>query len=160
MWYEYSSEIRPFPQKMKHQNSGVSDPKKGNPMTSSVDPTNAKHNVLIVDDEERLSRFVSMCLSRVGYHTTTCRSVDEARGLLPAASWSLVMTDLVMPSETGFDLLHWMDENCPEVPVIVLTAHSTPAVVKQVAQARAAALLMKPFSLEELYATVSSAVAA
>ncbi len=69
------------------------------------------------------------------------------------------MTDLVMPNETGFDLLHWIDENCPEVPVIVLTAHSTPAVVKQVAQARAAAMLKKPFSLEDLYTTVSAAVA-
>jgi len=129
-------------------------------MKYSVDPTNAKHNVLIVDDEERLSRFVSMCLSRVGYQTTTCRSVDEARDLLPAENWSLVMTDLVMPNETGFDLMEWIDEHCPQVPVIVLTAHSTPAIVKQVAQAHAAAILKKPFSLEDLYKTVSSTMAA
>ncbi|RLT45109.1 MAG: response regulator [Chloroflexi bacterium] len=136
------------------------DPEKGDPMIPSLDPAAAKRNVLIVDDEERLSRFVSICLNRVGYHTTTCRSVDEARELLPTERWSLVMTDLVMPDETGFDLLRWIGENCPEVPVIVLTAHSTPAVVKQVAQARAAALLKKPFSLEELYKTVSDTLAA
>lgn len=128
-------------------------------MTLSVETSNTMQNVLIVDDEVRLSRFVSMYLSRVGFHTTTCRSVDEARALLSSKHWSLVLTDLVMANETGFDLLRWMDEHCPEVPVIVLTAHSSPAVAKQVAQANATALLKKPFSLEELYTTVSSAIA-
>ena len=129
-------------------------------MVSYAGSTHPKHNILIVDNEERLSRFISVCLSRVGYRATTCGSVDEARALLPKENWSLVLTDLVMPDETGFDLLLWIGENYPEIPVIVLTAYSTPAVVKQVTQSRAAAMLKKPFSLEELYKTVSAAVAA
>ena len=129
-------------------------------MDSPIRSTNSQHNVLIVDDEERLSRFVGMCLNRVGYEVTTCASVNEARALLPTEKWSLVLTDLVMPDETGFDLLHWVGENCPEIPVVVLTAYSTPAVVKQVHRSRAAAMLKKPFSLEDLYKTVSAAVVA
>ncbi|MBI3958532.1 MAG: response regulator [Chloroflexi bacterium] len=129
-------------------------------MTPSANSAQEKHNVLIVDDEERLSRFVGMCLNRAGYETTTCRSVDEARALLSAEKWSLVLTDLVMPNETGFDLLRWIDDNRLEIPVVILTAHSTPAVVKQVAQTNAAAMLRKPFSLDNLYKTVSSAMAA
>jgi len=129
-------------------------------MTPLTDLRNAKQHVLIVDDEERLSRFISMCLNRVGYETVTCPSVEKARMLLTTRSWSLVMTDLVMPNETGFDLLHWIDEYHPETPVVVITAHSTPAIVEQVTQARAAAMLMKPFLLQELYEVVSSAMVA
>ena len=129
-------------------------------MTPTVDSTATQRSVLIVDDEERLSRFVAMCLTRAGYRTMTCASVDAARALLPTENWSLVLTDLVMPNETGFDLIDWIDKNCPGIPVVVLTAHSTPAIVKQVKQASAAAILRKPFALAELYATVSQAMAA
>ena len=129
-------------------------------MTTFTNSAIGEQNVLIVDDEARISRFVSMCLDRAGYTSSTCHSVDEARTLLQSEKWSLVMTDLVMPQETGFDLLQWIDENYPELPVIVLTAHSTPAVTKQVKLTRAAAMLKKPFSLQELYNTVSLAMAA
>jgi len=129
-------------------------------MQSSANPSNTGRNVLIVDDEARLSRFVSICLERAGYATATCETVDEARRLLQSDGWSLVLTDLVMPQETGFDLLQWIDAHYPSLPVIVLTAHSSPAVTKQVAQARAVAMLQKPFSLQELYNTVSLVMAA
>ncbi len=80
-------------------------------MTTSPDSSNVEKNILIVDDEARIGRFVSMYLDRVGYNTSTCQSVDEARRLLQSKKWSLVLTDLVMPQETGFDLLQWISEN-------------------------------------------------
>ncbi len=129
-------------------------------MPPSSDGSDLNRRVLIVDDEVKLSRFVSMCLERAGYSTSTCCSVDEARQLLVTEKWSLVVTDLVMPQETGFDLLQWIEANFPELPAVVLTAYSTPSVVNQVKQAHAAAMLKKPFSLEELYRTVSLALAA
>jgi two-component system response regulator PilR (NtrC family) len=127
-------------------------------MTTSPDSSNVEKNILIVDDEARIGRFVSMYLDRVGYNTSTCQSVDEARRLLQSKKWSLVLTDLVMPQETGFDLLQWISENCPDIPVVVLTAHSSPMVVDQVNQAQAAAIINKPFSLGELYKTISLAM--
>lgn len=127
-------------------------------MATSPDSSNPEKNILIVDDEARIGRFVSMYLDRVGYTTSTCQSVDEARKLLQSKKWSLVLTDLVMPQETGFDLLQWISENYPDIPVVVLTAHSSPTVVDQVNQAQAAAIISKPFSLGELYKTISLAM--
>lgn len=127
-------------------------------MPTVVDSSIAEKSILIVDDEARIGRFVSMYLERIGYTTSTCQSVDEARGLLQSKKWSLVLTDLVMPHETGFDLLQWINENYPEIPVIVLTAHSSPTVVDQINRTRAAAILNKPFSLAELYTTISLAL--
>lgn len=127
-------------------------------MATSPDSSNPEKNILIVDDEARIGRFVSMYLERVGYTTSTCQSVDEARKLLQSKKWSLVLTDLVMPQETGFDLLQWISENYPDIPVVVLTAHSSPTVVDQVNQTQAAAIISKPFSLGELYKTISLAM--
>lgn len=127
-------------------------------MATSPDSSNPEKNILIVDDEARIGRFVSMYLDRVGYTTSTCQSVDEARKLLQSKKWSLVLTDLVMPQETGFDLLQWISENYPDIPVVVLTAHSSPTVVDQVNQTQAAAIISKPFSLGELYKTISLAM--
>lgn len=127
-------------------------------MPTVVDSSIAEKSILIVDDEARIGRFVSMYLERIGYTTSTCQSVDEARGLLQSKKWSLVLTDLVMPHETGFDLLQWINENYPELPVIVLTAHSSRTVVDQINRTRAAAILNKPFSLAELYTTISLAL--
>lgn len=127
-------------------------------MTTSPNASKAEKSILIVDDEARIGRFVSMYLDRVGYTTSTCQSVDEARRLLQSKKWSLVLTDLVMPRETGFDLLQWISENYPDLPVVVLTAHSSPMVVEQVNQTQAAAIINKPFSLGELYKTISQAI--
>ncbi|RME63248.1 MAG: response regulator [Caldilineae bacterium] len=119
----------------------------------------APHRILIVDDEEKLSRFVSMCLSRIGYETTTCTSAGEARRRLEDEDWTLVLTDLMMPDETGFQLIAWLQEHRPQLPVVVITAHSTQSIQGQVAQARVAGFLNKPFTLKDLYATVEKALA-
>lgn len=124
-------------------------------MTFPTQTITSQGSVLIVDDEERLSRFVSMCLGRIGYEPTFCGSVREAQNLLNRDVFSLVVTDLVMPEANGFDLLEWMAENCPDIPIVVLTAYSTPGIVRQVAQSRASAMLKKPFSIQDLYSTVA-----
>lgn len=114
----------------------------------------AAQRILIVDDEEKLSRFMSICLTRAGFETTTCSSATCAREHLESEDWSLVLTDLMMPNETGFDLLQWIQQHRPNLPVIVVTAHSTRSVQQQVAHTVAAELITKPFSLRQLYEAV------
>lgn len=107
--------------------------------------------ILVVDDEEKLGRFVSMLLHRSGgYEVETCNSVAEARLLLAAESFALVITDVVMPNETGLQLVQWLTENHPELPCVVMTAHSNRVVDQQAVQLGAADVLHKPFALDAL----------
>jgi two-component system response regulator PilR (NtrC family) len=117
----------------------------------------AKMSVLVVDDEEKLGRFVCMLLKRVGYHTYACRSVAEARQLLQDKSLNLVITDIVMPRENGFELVRWIGENFPQIPIVVMTAHSTDAVENQAARLGVSAILHKPFTIDGLRQTIEEA---
>lgn len=105
--------------------------------------------VLVVDDEEKLGRFVGMLLDQMGYRATVCLRVEEAKRLLAHGKWDLVITDIVLPGENGFDLIHWINEYYQHVPVVAMTAHSTAAVNHRIRRLGFAGILHKPFSIEQ-----------
>lgn len=132
------------------------DEKLGRHMIEGSTPVR-EPSVLIVDDEEKLGRFICMLLKRSGYRPVACRSAAEARNLLANRKWSMVLTDIVMPKENGFELVQWISENFPALPVIVMTAHSTDAVEIQASRLGVTAILHKPFSIDGLRQTVADA---
>ncbi|MEZ4860805.1 MAG: response regulator [Caldilineaceae bacterium] len=121
-------------------------------MRSTTDSTSAY--VLVVDDEEKIGRFVCTLLKQVGYQACTCQKVEEARRLLANGHWHFVITDIVIPHENGFDLIRWTQANHPELPVVAMTAHSTEAVLHQINQLGFAAILHKPFTVDYFYQVV------
>ncbi|MCB0086849.1 MAG: response regulator [Caldilineaceae bacterium] len=113
--------------------------------------------ILIVEDEIRLSRFISMVLQHAGYETEICRNVAEARQMLrKSGDWNLVLTDLVMPRENGLELVAWLTQHCPDLPVVIMTAYSNRCIEAQAAQLGVPAVLLKPFTLHALRNTVST----
>ncbi len=114
--------------------------------------------ILIVDDEDHLGRFVSIGLMRSGYATVVCSSAEDARHWLRTGAWSLVITDVVMPRETGFDLIRWLQDHHPQLPVMVMTAHSLHLVQEQADSLGIVEILSKPFTLQQLRETVQRLV--
>ncbi len=108
------------------------------------------NQVLIVDDEEKLGRFVSIVLKQIGYMPVNCQSVAEARKQIEARRWSLVITDIVMPRESGFDLMRWIAHQYPHLPVIAMTAHSTKAIENQLPKLGFVDVVYKPFTVDTL----------
>jgi DNA-binding NtrC family response regulator len=123
-------------------------------MTELSGEGNRSIYALVVDDEEKLGRFVCMLLKQVGYQAATCQSVEDARRLLTSGQWHLVITDIVIPRENGFDLMRWVKAHDPTLPVIAMTAHSTEAVMVQMNQHGFAAVLHKPFTVDHFYGVV------
>ena len=109
---------------------------------------------LVVDDEEKLGRFVCMLLKQVGYHAVTCQSIDEARRLLSNGQWHFVITDIVIPRENGFDLMRWVKVHHPTLPVVAMTAYSTEAIMQQINLSGFTAMLHKPFAIDSFYQIV------
>lgn len=107
-------------------------------------------SVLIVDDEEKLGRFISIVLKQIGYETLACQSVAEARTKIDAQAWSLIITDIVMPRESGFDLMRWVARHHPRLPVIAMTAHSSEAIENQLPKLGFADIIYKPFTIDNL----------
>ncbi|CAN5594622.1 hypothetical protein BH10CHL1_BH10CHL1_20720 [soil metagenome] len=108
------------------------------------------HHVLIVDDEEKLGRFISIILKQRGYTPVACQSVAEARKQLDARTWDLVITDIVMPRESGFDLMRWIGQHYPTLPVIAMTAHSTEAIENHLPKLGFSEVVYKPFTIDTL----------
>jgi len=115
---------------------------------SSSEHSCVEPGVLVVDDEEKVARFISIVLKQIGYAPVACQSVGEARKQIEAHRWSLVITDIVMPRESGFDLMRWVARHHPHLPVIAMTAHSTAAIENQLPKLGFATILYKPFTVE------------
>ena len=109
--------------------------------------------ILIVEDEEKLARFLELELSHEGY--TAAKAGDGRTGLAMAESggYDLIVLDLMLPELSGLELLRRL-RRTSAVPVILLTARG--AVTDKVSGLDMGAndYITKPFAIEELLARI------
>jgi len=115
-----------------------------------------KKNALIVDDDRILRHLIKRKFQSHATVFTTLLAEDgvEAVQILKDNAISIVVTDLHMPNMDGFELLAHMSAKYPDIPVIVLTAYSTPKSKERVLATGAAAFIEKPFVVEDLSASI------
>ena len=118
----------------------------------------ARPVVLIVDDEPDLLELVSLTLSRMSLDTRTAPDVQTARRLLKSASFDLCLTDMRLPDGDGLDLVAWIQENHPNVPVAVITAHGNVESAVRALKLGAFDFVSKPLDLSVLRKLVGSAI--
>ena len=128
-------------------------------MTELSGEGNRSIYALVVDDEEKLGRFVCMLLKQAGYHAATCQSVEDARRLLTSGQWHLVITDIVIPRENGFDLMRWVKAHDPTLPVIAMTAHAMKGNEERCLEAGMDDYIAKPVQAQVLYAVIERVLA-
>jgi two-component system, OmpR family, phosphate regulon response regulator OmpR len=83
-------------------------------------PDNAPH-LLVVDDDRRIRDLLSRFLFGEGYRVTTADNAADARAKLGSLSFDLLVLDVMMPGETGFQLAQSLRESSA-VPILMLTA--------------------------------------
>ena len=115
-----------------------------------------EHNrrVLIVEDDESLRRIVARHLRSVGYAIDEASSAEEASsaliaGLRPA----VVILDLNLPGDTGWDLLRGTAFAAAGSPPVIVTSATTVSP-KRLAEFGCAGYLPKPFPLDTLVASI------
>ncbi len=117
-------------------------------------------NILIVEDDRRISAFLVKGLRAEGYATTAAFDGDEARELveLTGADLDLVLLDLGLPGTSGRGLLELLRARHPGVPVLILTARDDLESKVRGLDAGAADYITKPFAFEELLARMRAAL--
>jgi len=105
--------------------------------------------VLVVDDEPGIRESLRMLLSDT-CAVDTVASVDEARAALRDEPPDLVLLDLVMPGESGFELLAELGRAAHAPPVVVVTATRTISTAVEAMKRGAADYVTKPFEVEAL----------
>ena len=116
-----------------------------------------KNKILIVEDEEKIARFVELELKHEGYDTE--KVFDGRTGLEKALSgnYDLVLLDVMLPQLNGVEVLRRLRKES-DIPVILVTARD--AVMDKVSGLDAGAddYITKPFAIEELLARIRVAL--
>src|SRR5262245_45685705 len=106
-------------------------------------------HLLLVDDDRRIRDLLSRFLSGEGYRVTTASSASDARAKLLGLHFDLLILDVMMPGENGFDLARFI-RTSSSVPIIMLTArHEAEARIEGL-QIGADDYVAKPFEPREL----------
>ena len=117
-----------------------------------------KPAVLVVDDEPDLCELLSMTLERMDLSPRTADSVAEAQRVLKTERFDLCLTDMQLPDGDGLDLVQWMQQYSPSVPVAVITAHGNMETAVRALKAGAFDFVSKPLDLAGLRKLVATAI--
>ena len=113
--------------------------------------------ILIVEDEEKIARFVTLELEHEGYRVEHAADGRTAVDLALERDYDLILLDVLLPQLNGMEVLRRVRKH-KDVPVIMVTARD--AVMDKVAGLDAGAddYLTKPFAIEELFARIRVAL--
>src|SRR4051812_5015372 len=90
------------------------------PNTVSLPADDAPH-LLVIDDDRRIRDLLSRFLAQQGYRVSTAETAADARTKLTHLSFDLLIVDVMMPGESGFEFVKSLRTRS-EVPVLMLTA--------------------------------------
>ncbi len=113
--------------------------------------------ILIVEDEEKLARFLELELEHEGYEVSKALDGREGLALFKASSFDLILLDIMLPALNGIEVLRRIRQES-DLPIILLTARD--AVVDKVSGLDGGAddYITKPFAIEELLARIRVAL--
>jgi len=114
-------------------------------------------NILIVEDEESMARFIELELQHEGYAVQKAADGRTALDMALAQDFDLILLDVMIPELNGLEVLRRL-QNEKQTPVILLTARDS--VMDKVAGLDAGAIdyITKPFAIEELLARIRVAI--
>jgi len=111
-------------------------------------PDDAPH-LLVVDDDRRIRDLLSRYLQREGYRVTTAQNAADARAKLDGLAFDLLVLDVMMPGETGFEFAKTLRKTS-QVPIVMLTARTEKESRINGLEIGADDYVAKPFEAREL----------
>jgi two-component system response regulator PilR (NtrC family) len=116
----------------------------------------AKH-VLIIDDEPDICELIEITLMRMGLSTRSAMNLADAYRLVEAEHFDLCLTDMRLPDGDGIEMVEYIQQQHPEIPIAVITAHGNMELAVKALKAGAFDFVSKPVDIQILRNLVSSA---
>jgi len=120
---------------------------------------NRQAKVWVADDDSSIRWVLERALTQAGISTESFADADELLLQIPAGRPDVIISDIRMPGTDGLELLSRINENYPDLPVIITTAHSDLDSAVTSYQKGAFEYLPKPFDVDEMIAVTERAVA-
>ncbi|MHC4931287.1 MAG: sigma-54-dependent transcriptional regulator [Planctomycetota bacterium] len=118
----------------------------------------SREHVLVVDDEKLIRFTLRESLAEEGYVVHEAADVEEALKLLERHRIDCAILDHRLPDGDGFQLMESVQELCPDVPVILMTAYSTIQKAVEAMRKGAFTYVNKPFETDEMVLNVRTAL--
>jgi DNA-binding NtrC family response regulator len=115
--------------------------------------------ILVVDDEERICRNVEKILARNDYDVSYALSAHQALEKMAKESYSLLISDIIMPGMNGLEFLKLVKNQWPLTKVIMFTAYASTDTAMKAIRLGAVDYIPKPFTPDELRLPVELALA-
>ncbi|MEM1173183.1 MAG: sigma-54 dependent transcriptional regulator [Pseudomonadota bacterium] len=115
-------------------------------------------SALVIDDEPDICELLSLTLGRMGIHTESALDLETGKQKLKNHDFDLCLTDMRLPDGDGLELVEWMQQNTPNVPVAVITAHGNIETAVNALKLGAFDFLSKPLDLNHLRNIIESAL--
>ncbi len=131
---------------------------RGHPRSCHL-PDFVKKRIFVVDDEPKLGELFVTVLRRDGYEAQSFLSPTAMLERIDAGDPPhVILADLMMPDLNGIELIGALKERKLQVPVIIMTAHSSVKTAVEAMQIGAFHYLQKPINLEEMRALLKKAL--
>jgi two-component system response regulator PilR (NtrC family) len=113
---------------------------------------------LIVDDEPDIRELLAITLDRMNIDTAVAADLAEARELLGQLKPDLCLTDMRLPDGDGLELVDWIQQHQPSMPVAVITAHGNVEAAVDALKRGAFDFVSKPLDIADLRRLVDTAL--
>lgn len=112
------------------------------------------NRILIAEDAERISSFISKGLEAAGFSTVVAPTGEQALAMLRSADFDLLILDIGLPGKDGFEVMQEIRGTGNEIPILVLTARDSVDDTVASFDGGADDYMSKPFSFDELLVRV------
>ena len=117
-----------------------------------------KSKILIVDDDPRMCSSLKELLGREGFNILTRNSGSSGINILKKESFDLVLLDIVLQDMEGYQVIDFINEYNPEIPIIVMTGYPSIESAIKALQKGARDYLRKPIDTDELLMRIRNAI--
>lgn len=114
--------------------------------------------VLIIDDEPDIRELLDITLGRMQLATDCAENIAKAKQFLQQQTYDLCLTDMHLPDGKGLELVEFIQQNFPRLPVAVITAHGSIDTAIESMKAGAFDFISKPVDLTVLRKLVNTAI--
>ncbi len=115
-------------------------------------------NLLVIDDEVGIGESLRLILTSMGYQVTFVDNGEEGLQLLQERPFDLVISDLMMNSINGYDVLDFVRQENLDLPVIVLTGLDSVEAAVRALKLGAYDYILKPFELDSFKKSIQRAI--
>ena len=116
----------------------------------NINPKVRNLKILVVDDEELAAEDLAEYLERKGHSAQTATDGEEAFKLYKDGKFDVIITDLRMPKMDGYELMKKIHKQDPNIPIFIITGHTTVGEDREIEAKGAVNVLTKPISLRQI----------